>query len=132
MRSAITIMALAMVLTAEVANAAPAYLSCTGMTAEGSASRVSKGGKPETHKDVVAITIDISASTITVEGTLYQITHVSDQMILVAVHQGVMNVDINLDRLTGKLDFGVTTKLKGEDAFVHTFDGFCKPTPLGS
>ncbi len=89
---------------------------------------MSKGGKPETRKDAVTITIDISTNTIAMADELYQITDVSDQVIRVAVHQGVVNVDINFNRLTGKLEFGATTKLKDEDAFVHIFDGICKPS----
>jgi hypothetical protein len=58
-----TIIALALVLAASVANAAPIYLSCDGKT-----TSVMQGQRDRVFKEVRTLTIDLSAKTVTFEG----------------------------------------------------------------
>jgi hypothetical protein len=103
---------------------APVYLSCSGMTTDHSSNQTT----PDTFKDVVAVTIDMSGNKITVDGELYQIADVSDQAIVVVAKRNDKDVVINLNRLSGKINLSSTTQQSNGNTLLHNFDGVCKRT----
>jgi hypothetical protein len=117
-----TIIALAILLTASVANAAPVYLSCTGMTT----AKSNPNGLPQTHNDTVMIAIDMSANEITLDAYTFKITEVSEQSVYVSAVDG--SVYIAFNRLNGELDISFRVQLNNS-LFIDDFDGLCKSAP---
>jgi hypothetical protein len=101
---------------------APVYLLCSGMTTDHSSNQT----PPDTVKDVVAVTIDIPANKLTVDGELYQIADVSDQAIVVVANDNGKDVIVNFNRLSGKFNLSSTTRQSNGHTLLHNFDGVCK------
>jgi hypothetical protein len=114
-----TIAAIAMVLVATAANAAPIFLSCAG-TAE------RKMLAPARFPDTVSMTVDLANNALTLEDDpeLLPIASVSESMVTVnAPGKWGDTISIFLNRVTGQLSM-TTFSDKGQIAWE--FQGLCK------
>ena len=124
MRTPITAMAL--LLAAGVANAAPIYLSCDGKT-----TAIMEGQRDRVFQEVRTVTIDLSARTVTFQGY--------GPMLIVKVDEeriGFITEVPNLGVLVGMIS-RITSALLvmvrlTDGQYKDIFEGVCKPaTKLG-
>jgi|SRR5215469_10644071 len=116
------IIAIAMVLAASVANAAPVYLSCSGEWRNGSIG-------PIEGSATIPISFDTDKGTVTYEQKKLKIYIGSNLEIRAAEHvleTGFYGLDVRLNRLTGGI-FIETDPVPTHGAW-SSFSGTCKPT----
>jgi hypothetical protein len=121
MRTIIT--ALALVLGASVANAAPIHLSCKGTwELHGIGDEVKR--EPET----LAITMDIANNTVKMSFSeqVYKIDHLSDDDVRVDFVSVGLRTVVTLNRITGVLNYSSRLDKTYPD-YANIFEGTCKP-----
>ena len=123
-----TAIAVAMVLAVATASAAPVSLSCRGKMStrlwkqpEGEQSRT------DFKNAVIGITVDKSVHKITVNHDTFEFEDTFGSSIIIINTQHGNEVLINLDSVTGMLQFSIDEHIGRGTLFMRTFDGVCKP-----
>ena len=123
-----TAIAVAMVLAVATANAAPVSLSCRGKMTTG-LYKEPEGEQSRTDfkNAVVGITVDKSTHKITVLYDTFEFEDIFERSIIIINTQHGKDVLINLDSVTGMLQFSIDEHLGKGTIFMRAFDGVCKP-----
>ena len=123
------IIALVMVLTADVAKADPVSLQCTGITAVAAAPDL--GFKaPQVYRGDKLIIVDTSARRVTVNDVQFAddkthniVVNVFDDVVILDADEGATKTFMRLDRLTGKVHFVHSSNIP---LGTYEFNGGCR------
>jgi hypothetical protein len=123
-------LALALVLISpSESRAAPAALLCTGTSDFWSSTR---GPEWSESQEVLPIKIDIARNKLALDNQEYPITAISGHTVFVDDYLYGIDVNIDLNRVTGKVFTRFATRLdKGRVGTIwkiRTFNGICRPT----
>jgi hypothetical protein len=129
-----TIIALAMVLTASVAKAAPVYLLCTGTNTSFTVTPKSVEPGRAYNEDIV-LSVDESAHKLTVSNEEFQTDTVAfkvsvmvlDDKITLDADRGGTKTKMQLNRFTGRVHLDVSTDVGNATSVGYEFFGDCKP-----
>ena len=123
-----TSIALAMVLAVATASAAPVSLFCRGKMATG-LWKQPEGEQSGTDikNAVIGITVDKSTHKITVNNDTFEFEDTFGSSIIIINTQHGKDLLINLDSVTGMLQFSIDEHIGRGTIFTRIFDGICKP-----
>jgi hypothetical protein len=108
--------------------AAPAPLLCTGSSEFWSSTR---GPEWSRSQEVLPIKIDIARHKLALDNQEYPITTIADHTVFVDAYLYGIDVNIDLNRVTGKVFTRFATRLDkgrvGTIWTIRTFNGICRP-----